>query len=318
MHLLIPSLFCPPASLTDPAQVQAPGLQRLLDRARPLPGVEGYFPQLLQLVGQPLDTPAAPIALLGEGLIPGDGIWMQASPVHLRADLANLLLFADRDLPIQTTEAESLCTAFNAHFGGQGLALTAPHAQRWYLRLNTMPRLRTWPLEQVVGGSPQPFLPQGADAHHWRALLTETQMLFHGQELNQQRQMQGLPAINGLWLHGAGRLPRPAPCPISALMGEDLLARGVQRWLGLGQGAETAGDGELRLFLALAQARSAAHWLEALQRLEAWLEPHLAWLQADRQRRLRLYDGGGRGLECSPRRGLRLWPRPRPFGDYLR
>jgi hypothetical protein len=323
MHLLIPSLFLPPAPMVHPAQLRAARLERLLDRAQPLPGVEGYFPQLLQLGGQPLDTPAAPIALLGEGLAPGNDIWMQASPVHLRADLANLLLFAGPDLPIRPAEAEALCSAFNAHFAGQNLTLIAPHPQRWYLRLSQMPQLQTWPLEQVIGRSPEPFLPQGPDTRHWRGLLTETQMLFHGQEVNRQRQMQGQPPINGLWLHGAGRLPQPLPCPLNALQADELLAQGMARWLGLevGLGSEqsttrASADGqELRLFWELRQADSPEQWLQALQQLDAWLEQPMAWLRANKQRRLRLYDAAGRGFACPAPRGLRLWCRPKPFGQ---
>lgn len=319
IKLLIPGLFHPPARVSDTAAVRAPRLERLLSSAEVLPAAEDYFAQLVQLAGQSADTPAAPIALLGEGLEPGDSIWMRASPVHLRADLANLMLFDSSELQIQPAEAEDLVAAFNQHFAARKLSLIAPHPQRWYLRMNLLPQLQTWPLEQVAGRSPQPFLPQGADAPAWRALLTEVQMLFHAHGVNRQRQTLGQQAINGLWLEGLGRLPLAVPSPLSALAGDDVLLRGLARWLGLAQISleDAAGEGELRLIMALQRAQQLEQWQRSLQQFDAWLEQPLTWLKGHRDRRLWLFDGSGQGFDCSGSRGLRFWRSPKPFGHYL-
>ena len=102
-------------------------------------------------------------------------------------------------------DAESVCTALNAHFAEAGLRFFAPHPQRWYLQAEAEPQLTTSPLRQVVWRDAKLYQPQGADALRWQRIITEMQMLLYAHPLNQAREARGEAMISSLWLWGGGR-----------------------------------------------------------------------------------------------------------------
>ncbi len=77
------------------------------------------------------------------------------------------------------------------------------------------------------------ILPRGRDAGGLRRLMTEMQMLLHEHQVNTQRQLRGLPALNAIWIHGEGMLSDVSP-PVSApalpaACGDDVCGRGIYR-----------------------------------------------------------------------------------------
>jgi hypothetical protein len=271
----------------------------------------------------------AALSILGEGGEPGTDCWLRATPVHLRADLRRLLVFDCGDFPPERAEADALVGLFNRHFAEAGLALEAPHPSRWYLRSAVCPDVRTRPLGEVLGRSPELGLPAGPDAARWRSLMNETQMLFHDAETNRAREARGVPTLNGLWLDGTGRLPVPPPRPLDAVQGGDPLLTGIARLCGAECGPLPDRPGRLppddaRIMVLYdrlpggAAAADPLRWAAALEGLERWMAPLVQVLRARPGARLRLYPLDGRVLETGRGALGRFWRRPRPLKDRVR
>ena len=203
VHLVIPDLFLPKDFAADACRgLSLPALQKLLGRGHsemlePVP-LE-YL--LCDLFGVPCqdDVPIAPIAAAFDGL--AAGCWLRADPVSLNLQRDQLLL---NGVQVESEEAAALCASLNAYFSGQGMEFFAPHPQRWYVRLDTLPLMRTMPLSLVIGGDVRGALPRGADAARWHQLFNEIQMLLHAHPLNEAREARGESPINSVWLWGGG------------------------------------------------------------------------------------------------------------------
>ncbi|HXH04027.1 MAG TPA: hypothetical protein VNN09_12005, partial [Candidatus Competibacteraceae bacterium] len=226
LYLLIPGLLGPWPEADRPGFPcpRLPALERLLARGEGKDtasrGLEASLARLFGLEGGEL--PVAAITRLAEGGEPDrEGWWLRADPVHLKADLHQIVLFDARHLQLRPDEAAALAAAFNRTFAGDGLILETPHPERWYLRLAADPGITTVTLAEAVGRDINPLLPAGPEARRWRALLTEIQMLFHLDPVNQAREAAGQPEVNSLWLWGGGRLPARLAAPVAALYAAD-------------------------------------------------------------------------------------------------
>ena len=152
VHLVIPDLFLPEDFAAEAgAGLSVPALEKMLGRGHseildPVP-LENL---LCELFGVPCaaDAPIAPISAAFDGL--AAGCWLRADPVHLRLQRDQMLLLPV--VEISAGEAGEMCASLNGHFAGQGMEFFAPHSHRWYVRLDSLPRIRTTPLSQVVGG----------------------------------------------------------------------------------------------------------------------------------------------------------------------
>jgi hypothetical protein len=145
------------------------------------------------------DAPIATISAAFDGL--AAGCWLRADPVNLNLQRDQLLL---NGVQVGSDEAAALCASLNVHFSGQGMEFFAPHPQRWYVRLDTLPQMRTMPVSQVIGGDVRGALPSGADAPGWHQLFNEIQMLLHAHTLNETREAKGDVPINSVWFWGGG------------------------------------------------------------------------------------------------------------------
>jgi hypothetical protein len=277
------------------------------------------------------DLPSAPLARLGDA--PGadpEGFWLHADPVHLRADRDQLLLFDSRHLGITRAEADALVGLFNDHFANEGLRLEGPLASRWYLGAETPPAIRTRPLHLAVGRNLALFVPTGPDARRWARVLNETQMLFHGAEVNQRREAQGRPVINSVWPWGGGRLPpRLPPGGYQGVYADHPLALGLARAAGLPAfplarltEAPVAASGDLLVFWddlwgPLLDADPGT-WIAGVERLERVLADWLAELRQGHIERLSLDPCSGQRFDLT-RSGLRrFWRRPAPIAPRPR
>lgn len=333
IDLLIPGLFGP-VPVVPGDLPRLPALERALARADV--SVSGTFDPIEALlarfgIGAPADSdlPSAPLARLGDA--PGadpEGFWLHADPVHLRADRDQLLLFDSRHLAITRGEADELVGLFNAHFAGEGLRLEAPVAGRWYLCAETPPAILTRPLHLAVGRNIAQFFPAGPDARRWGRVLNETQMLFHGAEVNRRRESEGRPAINGVWTWGGGRLAALAPRGgYRGVCAEHPLALGLARAADvpaypLAALAEAPVPGDLLLlwdglFGPMLDAESGA-WMAGLGRLESVLADRLGALRRGRIERLTLDPCAGQCFTLTRSALRRFWRRSVPLESRLR
>ncbi len=253
IDLLVPGLFGPVP--THPADVpRLPALERLLARADRLHGLASHpLTALSERFGVRSEglqgLPSAPFCRLFDD--PGgdaSGYWLHADPVHLRPDRDQLLLFDARHLDLHPEEAEALAAEFNAHFGADGLRLQAPVPDRWYLRLDSDPDIRTTPVDMASGRGIRPLLPKGEEATRWAALLNETQMLFHHSPVNQERERSGRITVSGIWPWGGGCLPViPLRSAYDLVLAEHPFAVGLARVAGVDAVPLPEDDGVLTL-----------------------------------------------------------------------
>lgn len=206
--LLIPHLWWSRGAGDDAyRELRLPHLQRFMACARreafTALGWEAWLCQAFEVERQ-VDWPIAPLTLMVDGIDPGDAYWLRADPVHLRAHRDRLLLADSSVLQLRHDEAFALVAALNRHFAEDGLQFTAPHAERWYLRLDRGPGIETLTIDEAAGGFIDGCLPAGASAMQWHRLLNEAQMLLHDAAVNEAREARGALPANGVWLWGGG------------------------------------------------------------------------------------------------------------------
>ena len=328
VELVVPGLFGPmpvlPEDLPD-----LPSLSRILGRAD-LETVSGLDPVavLLDLFGIQVDPgrdpPSAPFCHLADAPEASpDGYWLHADPIHLRPDRDRLLLFDMRHSGLERAEADSLVDLFNRHFGADGLHLEAATADRWYLRTESAPRLRTRQLADVLGRSVAPSYLDGDDAACWMGWLNEAQMLFHQAEVNRLRESAGKPTVSGIWPWGGGSLPAAAPeCDYASVFAADPLALGLARAAKLKAyplperpTAMTAAGPQGRMLVYWDGLRpavldvDAGAWIQGLLRLSAWLDELLVLLKGSRVDEIALLPCDGTRLVVTRGALRRFWRR---------
>ena len=337
-HLLVTGMFPQMAAVAP----RLPSLESLLTFSRrreiSVGGAEAWLCHAFGVVRQN-DWPAAPFAVLGEGLAPGSEYWLHADPVHFhllrdRFTVADCVPF---DLAME--ETLSLIAALNQHFADDGLQFFAPHANRWYLRLDAPSALKTQPLAEVIGKDVNRFLPQGADAMKWHGWLNEAQMLLHDHPVNLEREHRGELPVNSIWPWGGGVLPQPALLPFTDVWADEVLVRGLMQasgreaqflpfsaweWL-----EEMPEDGTHLIVLDdLEKAdlrEDIVNWREALERLERhWFTPLLESLKHNRVSSVHLHLAQQHQVKSFvvERSGIgrywwNFWRRPKPLETYL-
>jgi hypothetical protein len=159
-------------------------------------------------------------------------------------------------------------------------------------------------------------------------------MLLHDHPVNRVRAERGAPAVNSLWLWGAGALPAAARGPWQSVTAEEPIALGLARLAGMRQRplprsadewlARAPGDGKhllvldaLRAACALGEAEVFREGLLALE--SRWFAPLLEALRDGRlgMVTLRVPDGA-QALSFETIRGdlRRFWRRARALGSY--
>jgi hypothetical protein len=320
IELVVPALLA-----TQPVP-RLPALELLAVRARARrdepQALERWLARAFGVTEEPLAAGA--LTLLGEGGDPADGYWMRADPVHLRVEPDRLTLVPVAACGIERPEADALAATLNRHFGGE-FTLLALHPERWCLRA----------ARELVLDAPSPaelargVLPRGGEARREHALMNEIQMVLHEHPVNLQREQRGAPAINSVWLWGAGRLPRGARGPWQSVMSDEPVALGLARLAGVRRGAlpQTAAqwlerppqDGRhlcvldaLHAARAMDDEETGPRQLEALE--QRWFAPLLEALRQGRIGMLTvLVPDAGESWETTRADLRRFWRRPRPL-----
>ncbi len=225
--LLIPDLL---DGLTPELLRQQMALTRLMDRAdATVIRAPGFEQSLVDAFYHECRNPSlAWLSRLGEHQQPpAQGAWLRADPVHMAADIDNVLMFGNQDLNIRQHESDALIDELNRHFQEQGWRFFAADPRRWYLQLAESPQLHCSPLSEVIGQNVRELLPGGQDSLYWHRTINEIQMLLYQSPVNLARREAGDREINSIWFWGDGEMKRPELTEWCAAWGDDVLLRGL-------------------------------------------------------------------------------------------
>ena len=341
--LLVPGLLGPGrVGSADPEAAQAlvagldlDGLDRLLARARLATGTAAEeSPEALAFrsfghAAPPAGTdwPVAALTALVDGCAEeGSGLRLRADPVHLRADIADLVLFDAAEIVVAPGEAEALARTVNDALGPHGPCIDAAHPHRWYVALDAPARIETTPLSRAAGAPVSEALPRGPDAARWHRWMNEVQMALHECPVNVERERRGAAPVNSVWVWGAGDLPPAggASAPFARVWTDDALLQGLARRSGVERGAHPAGaqewlDGDPRpgvhlavfddLYPAVRRADVDA-WREGVAHLSrSWAQPLLGALDRGVVARVSIHDERGHRFTATRRGRFRWWRR---------
>jgi hypothetical protein len=303
LTLLLPRL----SSLAGVAAGALPILERIAARAARTAAVEDCeHPVLSQLFALPRRPWSwAAITRMAEADAPGDGLWVRADPAHVRPDIAGARLLAVGELGLSVEAASTLCRALAPLFGDLGMQLSAPHPDRWYLRLpDGAPTPLLAPPWRALGEDLRAHLPQGPDAARWRRLQSEAQILLHSHPLNAERAAAGLPAVNSLWFWGAGVRPLRVEARIDRLASEDPLLRALAGAAGIAVDRTVLADAAGRVLVDLRPLRD-ARLLES-----QWIAPAWDGLRRGRIGGLQVLFADGAAWALSRAAAFAFWRRP--------
>ena len=144
-------------------------------------------------------------------------------PCQWQASLDHIQIVPAQALAITAEEAQALADALTPLAAEDGWRLYVESAQRWRLEGPALDSWRGASLSRVAHRRADPWWrrQRAADMGNpaGRALLrllNEAQMLYDRHPVNTARAARGLPAVNGLWLDGAGVWPGDGPTPANA------------------------------------------------------------------------------------------------------
>lgn len=298
LHLLLPDASRLPHPLPD-------ALARVLGRADIDPAHDIEAALRLAFPQPPMPWQEAALARLidADDTDIADHLWLRADPALIQPDLNGARLLAVGPmLPLSAEDAAAWLPALRPLFGDAGFALDAPHPQRWYLRMPAGTPLPIFPTPaEALGEDPFDHQPRGdaAAVRRWRVLANEAQVLLHTHPHTARRRAAGLPGVNALWFHGAGRLPHVASSHFPTLLSDDPLLRGLARLAKIDAGSPPEG------FVAMDHALIDLRSVPAPALLPTWLLPAAA--HAGEQ--AWTFEGGP-SLRLAPAQRWRFWRRP--------
>jgi hypothetical protein len=329
MHaeLVVPGLFALPSA------ARLPAAELLIARGRCAIGASRGLEEWLQNAFEVEDAPlaAGALTLLAGGGEPAGYSWSRADPVHLRLMRDRLLLMPAPALGITSGEAQALCDALNQQFG-ERLEVQVIDAARWVARTAPELTLSGAPPLALAGRDVALALPASTAAH---PLLNEAQMVLHAHPVNEAREARGEPAINSVWLWGAGRLPKLGAPSWHSVSADEPLALGRARAAGVRhrtlppsgtawldrmpeEGRHLVVLDALRAPLALSETADYQAALAVLER--DWFAPLLAALRDGRVGMVTIHvPDAGDGVAYETIRGdlRRFWRRPRALEHYV-
>lgn len=272
------------------------------------------------------DWPVAAFTALSDHYGDGSGFRLRADPVHLRADIADLILFSAADAALSRAEASALAGTVNEALRPHGPFVDAAHPHRWYVSLDAPSRVTTVPLSLAAGARVSSAMPRGPDAPRWHRWMNEVQMALHECPVNAVRERRGATPINSVWPWGSGSLPPPpAPfAPFAQAWSEDALVMGLARHVDVERDAMPDGAREwlegapcpglhLIVFDDLyppVRRTDIDAWRTGLARLSAsWAQPLLGALDRGVVARVSIHEERGHRFTATRRGRFRWWRR---------
>lgn len=309
---------------SEPIELDAPAWRKIRTKADFIPGDESAFENvLLREFGVTDVTGGGAAALAVRADLPDidhAGVWLRADPVYLRADRDHLRFYDAHVLALTLSEAATLAAEIEAIYVDLGWQFHVAAPDRWYLRIDAEPDIRTYVPAEIIGRVVDPHLPQGADAKRWHTLLTEMQMVLHMSEVNAERERAGKLPVNSVWFWGNGAAPELKPDgrtiyaddPLSQALAAALNGEGAHGLDTVDVGAPADGD---TYIVDLAMLRPSLYaesepWREAGATIaRRWLEPGIAALGDRVIDELRVFGGQGQTWVLRRAHAWRFWRR---------
>lgn len=172
---------------------------------------------------------SAPVSACGSGIARAGEYWMQLEPVHFAAGLDRLSFLPLRGVAaIQEAELAAIAPLLAGHLRSCGMELHTLADGGYGVRCERAWDVDTANPDAAAARELDLAMPKGLDAGPLRRLMTELQMLLHDHPVNDSRARRGLPAINAVWIWGAGRVPEPKPASeLPLACGDALYLRGI-------------------------------------------------------------------------------------------
>ncbi len=332
--LYLPGLLGPQPVYRQLSPADKPDLEPLetfLSRAKIEPGpAADWLPGLCGLFAIEQENTACPVAALTaayDGLDAKTGWWLRADPVYLQPDRSQAVLVASDALQLKVDETAALIQTLNAHFAADGWHFTAPHPQRWYLRLDGSDEITTTPLHAVMGQSVHEHLPRGKEQAEWHNRLNELQMLLHQHDVNIKRSEAGVMPVNSVWFWGEGQLPVRHAHEWNQVYSDDMVVRALAQQAkidchALDEFNPAALQGRILLVntdcYATVQNKDVFGWLECVESIQTqYLAPLLNGLKRGNIHSVKLLPVNAQAYRFERKALRRWWQRRRLLENFL-
>jgi hypothetical protein len=231
LTLFVPGLFGPVSETLSGITPDVPAIEKYL-RFGAAKSIQttGFTQNLFQLFGFPKqghDYPVAAVTHLVDDDHDLEGFWMRADPVHLRPERDAVVLLDSSAFNLEKHEALILAADLQQVFTEREIELEAPTNNRWYLKLKQLPEINTTPIHEVVGNDIDKNSFVGENTIVWDQLSNEAQMSLHNCPLNDEREQRGELPVNGVWMWGAGALPKARKQIWSRVFADEVTTQGL-------------------------------------------------------------------------------------------
>lgn len=222
MTVVLP-LGLPPAHLKGDLckELDMPALAMLINRAHrrqvsTQSEFQGWLPHeawvMERLANQPRLTTHLPLAdrlarnspILTRQLRPG--FWFLAQPAYIALGREHMLLGNLRELNLSDAESRALFASAQSALPLPELELVYVNARTWLLRADAWHLLQTATPDAATSQELDVWLARGGPSAQWRRVLNACQMSWHEHPVNQDRELQGMPVVNALWLWGGASI----------------------------------------------------------------------------------------------------------------
>ena len=231
LTLFVPGFFGPVSDTPSGITLNVSAIERYL-RFGTSKSIQatGFTQTLFQLFGFPKqahDYPVAAVTRLVDDDHDLEGVWMRADPVHLRPERDAVVLLDNSSFNLDKHEALILAADLQQVFTERDIELEAPTNNRWYLKLKQLPEISTTPIHEVVGDDIDKYSAIGNNKVLWDQLSNEAQMSLYNSPLNDEREQRGELPVNGVWLWGAGELPKSRKQIWSRVFADEVTTQGL-------------------------------------------------------------------------------------------
>lgn len=232
LTVFIPGLFGPDIAIHPDDLPCLPSLNWFLSRGK-IQSIKHFSASysLCELFGlsaeDDMDLPIAAISRLSDDNQHPQGTWLRVDPVHVSADRDGLILIDNNRFTLSQRDALALAADINMLLEPYGVMLEVPMPYRWYLKVQEDYKLKTVPIDAIVGKDILACMPVGDDRINLIQLMNDIQMTLHSSDVNQRREQEKMLPINSVWFWGYGKLPEIINRQWSFISSDEMLAKGL-------------------------------------------------------------------------------------------